>query len=79
MRSYSNYLIIPAVALLILAGAANIAADKPDAPPATVEITDSGYIQADECRLYYEIAGEGPNMVMLHDGLLHSELPRNLL
>jgi 3-oxoadipate enol-lactonase len=33
--------------------------------------TDSGYIQVSGGRLYYETAGEGETIVLLHDGILH--------
>ena len=36
--------------------------------------TDSGYIQVDGGRLFYEIAGQGENIVLLHDGMVHREI-----
>jgi len=33
----------------------------------------SGYISVSDGRLYYEEAGQGPCIVFLHDGMLHSE------
>jgi 3-oxoadipate enol-lactonase len=33
---------------------------------------DSGYVQVDGGRLFYEIAGQGDYIVLLHDGILHS-------
>jgi 3-oxoadipate enol-lactonase len=38
--------------------------------PPTVE---SGYVQVDGGRLFYEAAGQGPVIIMIHDGLLHRE------
>ena len=32
---------------------------------------DTGYINVDEGKLFYEIAGEGEYIVLLHDGILH--------
>src|SRR5262245_6417972 len=34
---------------------------------------ESGYIEVDGGRIFYEAAGQGPVIVMLHDGLLHRE------
>ncbi len=31
---------------------------------------DSGYVTVDGGRLYYEMAGKGPNIVLLHDGMV---------
>ena len=33
----------------------------------------SGYIDVDDGKLFYEMAGSGEWMVMLHDGILHRE------
>lgn len=35
---------------------------------------DSGYVNVEGERLYYEIAGKGDNIVLLHDGLIHREI-----
>jgi pimeloyl-ACP methyl ester carboxylesterase len=35
---------------------------------------ESGYINVDGGKLYYEIAGEGEYIVLLHDGILHREV-----
>jgi pimeloyl-ACP methyl ester carboxylesterase len=35
---------------------------------------DSGYIHVDGGELFYEIAGKGENMVLLHDGMVHREI-----
>lgn len=39
---------------------------------ATLSPADSGYVPVDGARLYYEQCGSGPDVVLLHDGLLHS-------
>lgn len=35
---------------------------------------DSGYIHVDGGKLFYEIAGEGEYIVLLHDGIVHHEI-----
>jgi pimeloyl-ACP methyl ester carboxylesterase len=40
------------------------------AEPGAVE---SGYVEVEKGRLFYEAAGVGPAVVMIHDGLLHRE------
>jgi hypothetical protein len=35
---------------------------------------DSGYIAVDGGRLYYEMAGEGDNIVLLHDGMVNHQI-----
>ena len=34
--------------------------------------SETGYITVDGGKLWYEIAGKGPNIVLLHDGMVHS-------
>src|SRR5215475_11917719 len=34
---------------------------------------DSGYVEVNGGRIFYESAGQGPTVVMIHDGLLHRE------
>jgi len=34
----------------------------------------SGYISVEGEKLFYEIAGKGNNIVLLHDGLIHREV-----
>jgi len=34
---------------------------------------ESGYVEAGEGRLYYDTAGHGPVVVLIHDGLVHRE------
>jgi 3-oxoadipate enol-lactonase len=48
--------------------AATLVSQQPDkSNPVPV---DSGYITVDGGRLYYEMAGKGPNIVLLHDGMV---------
>lgn len=35
---------------------------------------DSGYIDVEGGKLFYEIAGKGENIVLLHDGIVHCEI-----
>jgi pimeloyl-ACP methyl ester carboxylesterase len=35
---------------------------------------DSGYINVDGGKLFYEMAGEGKNIVLLHDGIVNREV-----
>jgi 3-oxoadipate enol-lactonase len=35
---------------------------------------DSGYVNVDGGKLYYEIAGKGENIVLLHDGMVNSRI-----
>src|SRR4051794_39133692 len=43
-------------------------ADKPHRP------AESGHVEVgDGAKLYYEVRGEGPAIVLVHDGLLHRE------
>jgi hypothetical protein len=59
------------ICLLALA-AINLFAQKTDNDsPITV---DSGYINVDGGKLFYEIAGKGENIVLLHDGMVHREI-----
>jgi pimeloyl-ACP methyl ester carboxylesterase len=41
--------------------------------PEETPIVDSGYIEVDGGRIFYEAAGEGPTVIMNHDGILHHE------
>ncbi|MEI6613386.1 MAG: alpha/beta fold hydrolase [Chrysiogenales bacterium] len=36
--------------------------------------TDSGYVNVDGGKLFYEAAGKGENIVLLHDGMVHREI-----
>jgi len=35
---------------------------------------DTGYVNVDGGKLFYEIAGKGENIVLLHDGMVHREI-----
>jgi len=35
---------------------------------------NSGYVSVEGDKIYYELAGEGDNIVLLHDGLIHREI-----
>jgi len=47
-----------------------VAAQPAPGKPGAVE---SGYIEVEGGRIFYEAAGDGPAVVMIHDGLLHRE------
>jgi pimeloyl-ACP methyl ester carboxylesterase len=38
------------------------------------QVNDSGYIKAGEGKIYYEAAGSGEVMILIHDGMLHNEV-----
>jgi len=38
---------------------------------AKAAVVESGYIEVDGGRIFYEAAGQGPTFIMTHDGLLH--------
>jgi 3-oxoadipate enol-lactonase len=46
-------------------------------PPASdkekLPAVESGYVQVDGGKIFYEAAGQGPVIMMIHDGLLHRE------
>lgn len=44
-------------------------AGKAQEPPAV----ESGYVEVNGGRIFYEAAGHGPTLVMIHDGILHRE------
>jgi pimeloyl-ACP methyl ester carboxylesterase len=46
-------------------------ADPEDSAPRLGSDVQTGYIEVDGGKLYYEIAGKGEAIVMIHDGLLH--------
>src|SRR5437867_6953607 len=77
---------IPTVRLLALMGFTgsmvtgqpfNIDSPQEAKPPASdkwkVPNVESGYIQVDAGKIFYEAAGLGPVIIMIHDGLLHRE------
>ncbi len=41
---------------------------------ATAAAVDTGYVEVDGGRLYYERAGSGETIVLIHDGLVHREV-----
>jgi len=43
------------------------------ASPAPSTAPGSGYVTTPTGRLFYETAGEGPTVVLIHDGLIHRE------
>ena len=57
-------------------------ADPPTEVPGEQQVTDTrpscsgeaGYAEVSQGRLYYEVAGQGRALVLLHDGLLHCEV-----
>jgi hypothetical protein len=55
-----------------LAIAAAVLAAQASTPPTPAAPT-SGYVTTETGRLFYETAGEGPNVVLIHDGLVHGE------
>ena len=42
--------------------------------PASTITVDSGYVNIDGGRLFYEAAGSGDYIVLLHDGIVHREI-----
>ena len=52
-------------------GLINTVAAQPS--PGEPGAVDSGYVQVEGGRIFYEAAGHGPAIVMIHDGLLHRE------
>jgi 3-oxoadipate enol-lactonase len=38
------------------------------------QVASSGYIKTGNDSIFYEISGSGPTMVLIHDGLVHSEV-----
>jgi pimeloyl-ACP methyl ester carboxylesterase len=53
------------LATLVYAGPARSMDGKP--------IDPEGFIEVDGGQLYYEVAGEGETIILVHDGLLHHE------
>lgn len=37
-------------------------------------LSESGYIDVEDGKLYYETAGEGENIIFIHDGIIHHEV-----
>jgi len=66
-------LAVPILAFTIIYS--NRVIDNPQAsskPPVNPAI-ESGYIEVDGGKIFYDVAGQGPVIVMVHDGLLHRE------
>jgi 3-oxoadipate enol-lactonase len=57
---------------LIVLSAANLSSQKLNNKNSLA--IDSGYIHVDKGKLFYEMAGQGENIVLLHDGLVHREI-----
>jgi 3-oxoadipate enol-lactonase len=57
---------------LLVVAASNLVSQKSDGIVSST--ADSGYVSVEGDRLYYEIAGKGNNVVLLHDGLIHREI-----
>jgi pimeloyl-ACP methyl ester carboxylesterase len=62
-----------AIAICLLAiSASNLFAQNSGAGAAIP--SETGFITVDGGKLYYEVAGKGPNIVLLHDGMVHSAI-----
>jgi 3-oxoadipate enol-lactonase len=57
---------------LFVTAASSLLSQKSDSNPSVA--TASGYISIDGEKLYYEMAGKGTNIVLLHDGLIDCEV-----
>ncbi|HXO19502.1 MAG TPA: alpha/beta fold hydrolase, partial [Thermoanaerobaculia bacterium] len=64
--------VLLAAILLVFIGAGGARAGAANVPAATDAQPASGYVQIAGGRLYYEVLGQGPPLVFLHDGLVHS-------
>jgi len=60
------------VLCLLVFTASNLFSQKSDSMVSIA--VDSGYITVEGEKLYYEIAGKGNNIILLHDGLIHREI-----
>jgi len=62
---------------MVAGGPFSIDSQKKTKPPASdkekLPNVESGYIQVDGGKIFYEAAGQGPVIIMIHDGLLHRE------
>jgi pimeloyl-ACP methyl ester carboxylesterase len=64
----------PSTWLLTLTMTIAVAALAPAAPSSTgPPDVESGYVEVEGGRIFYEAAGQGPVVVLTHDGLLHRE------
>jgi 3-oxoadipate enol-lactonase len=62
------------IIFFLIIAAVNLLAQKFDNK---TNVVTSGYINVDGGKLYYEAAGTGENIVLLHDGMIHSEIWEN--
>jgi pimeloyl-ACP methyl ester carboxylesterase len=62
---------ILATALIVGAGGVTVASAQPAAAP---KIDASGLVAVGPDRLFYEVAGQGPTIVLIHDGTIHREV-----
>jgi 3-oxoadipate enol-lactonase len=73
--------VLAVVPFLVVAFAATLPCSAQSAAPAETPAStttkpmkvESGYVEVEGGKLYYEVAGEGKPFVMLHDGLIHRE------
>jgi 3-oxoadipate enol-lactonase len=74
-----SFLAVAVFLLIGFVGALPSSAQSPGAAQTPTSATkepmkvESGYVEVEGGKLYYEVAGEGKPFVMLHDGLLHRE------
>lgn len=57
-----NHAIAPLVSLMLLA------------PVAMAQADVSGYVDVGDSKIFYEAAGQGPVLILIHDGLVHREI-----
>ena len=60
------------VLCLLVFAASNLLSQVPDKMVSVA--VDSGYVSVEGEKLYYEMAGKGNDVVLLHDGLIHREV-----
>ena len=67
-----NFIRCLGVCLLLGSLTAGTGSQAQDAEPYTGEI-QTGYVNVEDGKLFYEVAGDGDWMVLIHDGLVHRE------